>query len=151
MNLITTAIRNRLMAQKSIKLIYIHMNQRVLDANTTFQDWSEGDDDLQLELENILVQMEEDGDDAEILGEVEDIEIDDDEVDITHNDDVFIEGAGAQVDFKWHFTDFLMSLLSLRIIIDQIDCDDELVIEGSANFSFSGLISDKSLVSLRAG
>lgn len=38
MGLITTAIRNRLKAERSTKLVYIHMNQRVLDANTTFQD-----------------------------------------------------------------------------------------------------------------
>jgi hypothetical protein len=94
MNLITTAIRNRLLAHRSTKLIYIHMNQRVLDANESFKDWVEGEDDLQLELENILVSMEEDGDDSEVFAEVEDIEIDgDDEDRIDQDDDLFMEGA----------------------------------------------------------
>jgi hypothetical protein len=81
MGLITTAIRNRLKAERSTKLVYIHMNQRVLDANTMFQDWQEGDDEAQVELENILVQMEDEGDDDDVLGRgdgIEDVEIDDD-------------------------------------------------------------------------
>jgi hypothetical protein len=36
MGLITTMIRNRLKVERSTKLVYIHMNQRVLDANTMF-------------------------------------------------------------------------------------------------------------------
>ena len=94
MGLITTAIRNRLTAQRSTKLIYIHMNQRVIDANNSFQDWKDGNDDIQVELENILVPMEEEGDDNEIFAEVEDVEIDgDDEVTMDGNDDLFMEGA----------------------------------------------------------
>ena len=93
-NLITTAIRNRLLAQRSTKLIYIHINQRVLDANKSFKDWVEGEDDLQLELENILVSIEEDGDNSKVFTEVEDIKINGDNEDrIDQDDDLFMEGA----------------------------------------------------------
>jgi hypothetical protein len=61
MGLITTAIRNRLLADKATKLIYIHMNQRVIDDNTTFRNWQEGTEEERVELEKLITQMEEEG------------------------------------------------------------------------------------------
>ena len=59
MGLGTNVIRNRLMADKALKLIYIHMNQRVLNDNQTFRDWQEGEEEERVKLENILIQIEE--------------------------------------------------------------------------------------------
>lgn len=93
MGLITNALRNRLAAERATKLIYIHMNQRVLDANSTFQDWQEGTQQERVELENLLLQMEEeegisDFEEAEV---VDDIEIE------AANDELAVE-LGMEVD-----------------------------------------------------
>ena len=61
MGLVTNALRNRLLADRATKLIYIHMNQRILDENTLFQDLLDGSEEDQVELEKMLTQMDEEG------------------------------------------------------------------------------------------
>ena len=74
MGLITNAIRNRMKAERATKLIYIYMNQRVIDKNSTLKDWQEGTEEELVELENILLQMEEE---EEVELDIEqDIELD---------------------------------------------------------------------------
>ena len=89
MGLITTAIRNRLLADKATKLIYIHMNQRVIDNNTTFQDWQEGTEEERVELEKLITQIEEEGAGDDPF----DKEIDDngDEIDSDKDDEIELE------------------------------------------------------------
>jgi hypothetical protein len=62
MNLIHTKLRNRLGAEKSDKLIYIYMNQRVLARNRSIYlgDPVEKTQEEQLELEDYLIEILED-------------------------------------------------------------------------------------------
>jgi len=57
--LITNAIRNRIKAERATKLIYIYINQRVINKNSTLKDWQEGTEEELVELENLLLQIEE--------------------------------------------------------------------------------------------
>lgn len=59
MNLIHTKLRNRLGAEKSDKLIYIYMNQRVLARNRSIYigDPIEKTQEEQLELEDALLEI----------------------------------------------------------------------------------------------
>lgn len=86
--LVTNAIRNRLIADKASKLIYIHINQRVLNDNQTFRDWQEGEEEERVELENILIQMEEEEAPELAIDDEKDLEIDkdeEDEIDLTRD------------------------------------------------------------------
>ncbi len=86
--LVTNAIRNRLIADKASKLVYIHMNQRVLDDNQTFRDWQEGEEEERVELENILIQIEEEEALELAIDDENDPEIDkdeEDEIDLTND------------------------------------------------------------------
>lgn len=81
MGLITNALRNRLLAERATKLIYIHMNQRVLDNNTTFADWQESTEEEKVELEKLLTEMKEEEageDEKEEVQNREDIELEED-------------------------------------------------------------------------
>ena len=71
MNLIHSKLRNRLGAEKSSKLIYIYMNQRVLDRNNSILlgDPIEKSQEEQVQLEELLLQFTD--------HEVEDIEDED--------------------------------------------------------------------------
>jgi hypothetical protein len=64
-NLIVTKLRNKLSAEKADKLVFIYMNQRVLDraGDLLLGDWVEKSDDDQVELEELLLSIEEEGDD----------------------------------------------------------------------------------------
>lgn len=83
--LVTNALRNRLLADRATKLIYIHMNQRILDENTLFQDLLNGSEEDQVELEKMLTQMDEEGidfgqsDDEDMADNEEWVEIDEEE------------------------------------------------------------------------
>jgi hAT family protein len=68
MNLIVTKLRNRLSAEKADKLIYIYMNQRVLDkaCDLLLGDWVEKSDEEQVRLEELLLSIDEEGDDIEL-------------------------------------------------------------------------------------
>ena len=59
MNLIHTKLRNRLGSEKADKLIYIYMNQRVLDRNMSLLigDPIEKTTEEQVELEDILLEI----------------------------------------------------------------------------------------------
>jgi hypothetical protein len=60
MNLIVTKLRNRLGSKKANKLIFIYMNQRVLDkdGDLLLGDWVDKSDNDQLELEEFLLSFE---------------------------------------------------------------------------------------------
>lgn len=66
MNLIVTKLRNRLGAKTADKLIYIHMNQRVLDkaGDLLLGDWVEKSDEEQIQLEELLLSIDEEDDDT---------------------------------------------------------------------------------------
>ena len=74
MNFIVTKLRNRLGIEKANKLIYIYMNQRVLDqvSELLLRDQVEKSDKDQVELEDLLLAFEAEDDD----GTNEDIELD---------------------------------------------------------------------------
>ena len=61
MNLIITKLRNRLSVEKANKLIFIYMNQRVLDraGDLLLGDWVEELDEEQVEIEELLLPIEE--------------------------------------------------------------------------------------------
>jgi hypothetical protein len=58
--LIVTRLRNRLGAEKADKLIYIYLNQRVLDrhGDLLLGDWVDKTDKEQVELEELLLEFE---------------------------------------------------------------------------------------------
>jgi hypothetical protein len=60
MNLIVTKLRNKLSPEKTNKLIFIYMNQRVLDkgGDLLLGDWVDKTDDEQLNLEELLLSIE---------------------------------------------------------------------------------------------
>lgn len=68
MNLIVTKLRNRLSAKKTDKLIYIYMNQRVLDkaGDLLLGDWVEKSDEEQVQLEELLLSIDEEDDNTEL-------------------------------------------------------------------------------------
>jgi hypothetical protein len=77
MGLISSKLRNRLKEAKTGQLIYIHMNQRVLDKNTTLIDWQDGSEEEKVELEELLGGIEvDDEDDTEIIGESQELDVD---------------------------------------------------------------------------
>jgi hypothetical protein len=53
MGLISSKLCNRLKEAKTGQLIYIHMNQRILDRNTTLLDWQDGTKEVKVELEEL--------------------------------------------------------------------------------------------------
>ena len=61
MNVIVTKLRNRLSAERADKLIFIYMNQRVLDqaGDLLLGDWVEKSDEQQVELEELLLALED--------------------------------------------------------------------------------------------
>jgi hypothetical protein len=59
------------------------MNQRVLEKNTTFGDWQEGEEELRVELEETLVDM--------LSEEEEDEEIDGGDVGLDNDTDLDME------------------------------------------------------------
>lgn len=66
MNFVVTKLRSRLSVEKADKLIFIYMNQRVLDQHPDLLlgDWVEKPDNEQVELEEFLLSIEEElGDD----------------------------------------------------------------------------------------
>jgi len=65
MGLIVTKLRNKLGTEKADKLIFIYMNQRVLDGNgdILLGDWVEKSDEEQVDLEELLLALDEDEDD----------------------------------------------------------------------------------------
>jgi hypothetical protein len=75
MGLIVTKLRNRLGPDKANKLIYIYMNQRVLDraGDLLLGDWVEKSDDQQVDLEDLLLSFEEEDGDQD---DDDDIELD---------------------------------------------------------------------------
>jgi hAT family C-terminal dimerisation region len=81
MNLIVTKLRNRLSPEKANKLIFIYMNQRVLDrsGDLLLGDWVDKTDDEQLDLEELLQSIENEDQDQ---GQDEDQDEDQDELDI---------------------------------------------------------------------
>jgi hypothetical protein len=68
MNLIVTKLWNWLSAEKADKLIYIYMNQRVLDkaGDLLLGDWVEKSDEEQVRLEELLLSIDEEDDDIEL-------------------------------------------------------------------------------------
>ena len=76
MNFIVTKLRSRLSAEKADKLIFIYMNQRVLDQypDLLLGDWVEKSDDEQVELEGFLLAIEEELGDDELEEDEEDEE-----------------------------------------------------------------------------
>jgi len=86
MNLIHSKLRNRIGAEKANKLIYIYMNQRVLDQNSSIfiGDPLEKSDGQQIELEEVLLDvLQDDKVDDQVDDEVdgdEDYEGDDDDL-----------------------------------------------------------------------
>jgi len=80
MGLIVTKLRNRLGPEKADKLIFIYMNQRVLDRSgrdLLLGDWVDKSDKDQADLEDMLVSLEQE------LEELRDSEV---ELDIEHED-----------------------------------------------------------------
>jgi hypothetical protein len=67
-NLIVTKLRNRLGAKKADKLIYIYMNQRVLDkaGDLLLGDWVEKSDKDQVQLEELLLSIDEEDNNTEL-------------------------------------------------------------------------------------
>jgi hypothetical protein len=74
MGLIVTNLRNRLAPEKANKLVYIYMNQRVLDkaGDLLLGDWVEKSDTQQVDLEGLLLPVEQESEDEE---EGDDIEL----------------------------------------------------------------------------
>lgn len=68
MGLILSKLRNRLKEAKTRQLIYIHINQRILDGNTTLIDWQDSSEEQKVELEELLGEIGADDNDTEILG-----------------------------------------------------------------------------------
>jgi hypothetical protein len=68
MNLIVTKLWNRLSAKKADKLIYIYMNQRVLDkiGDLLLGDWVEKSDEDQFQLEELLLSIDEEDDNTKL-------------------------------------------------------------------------------------
>ena len=75
MGLIVSKLRNRLGTEKANKLIFIYVNQRVLDkaGDLLLGDWVEKSDDKQVESEELLLSIEEEND---IADDIDDIELD---------------------------------------------------------------------------
>jgi hypothetical protein len=74
MGLIISKLRNRLSPKKANKLIFIYMNQRVLDqaSDLLLGDWVEKADEKQVELEELLLSIEQEGQEQD---EDDDIEL----------------------------------------------------------------------------
>lgn len=75
MNLIVTKLRSRLSAEKADKLIYIYMNQMVLDkaGDLLLGDWVEKSDEEQVQLEDLLLSLDDEDDDTELDEDQEDL------------------------------------------------------------------------------
>jgi hypothetical protein len=73
MGLIVTKLRNRLGVEKANKLIFIYMNQRVLDSSNDILlgDWVEKSDEQQVDLEEFLLSLEQEGEDDDIELDIE--------------------------------------------------------------------------------
>jgi hypothetical protein len=67
MGLIVTKLRNKLGVEKADKLIFIYMNQRVLDRNgdVLLGDWVEKSDEEQVDLEELLLALDNDDEDED--------------------------------------------------------------------------------------
>jgi hypothetical protein len=80
MGLIVTKLRNRLGPEKADKLIFIYMNQRVLDkhGDILLGDWVDKSDNDQVDLEELLLALdkEDDQDDDQDNDQDDDIELD---------------------------------------------------------------------------
>lgn len=79
MGLVVSKLRNRLGTEKANKLIFIYMNQRVLDkaGDLLLGDWVEKSDTEQADLDELLLSFEEEdniGSDTD--GDTDDIELD---------------------------------------------------------------------------
>jgi hypothetical protein len=78
--LIVTKLRNRLGLEKADKLIFIYMNQRVLDKHSDILlgDWVDKSDNDQVDLEELLIALdtEDDQDDDQDNDQDNDIKLD---------------------------------------------------------------------------
>lgn len=69
MGLIITKLRNRLGHEKADKLIFIYMNQRVLNRSgrdLLLRDWVDKSDKDQADLEDLLVSLDQELEDGEV-------------------------------------------------------------------------------------
>jgi hypothetical protein len=72
MGLIVTKLRNRLGPAKADKLIFIYLNQRVLDrsGDILLSDWVDKSDNEQVDLEELLISFEAEDQDRDQDDEV---------------------------------------------------------------------------------
>lgn len=77
MGLIITNLRNRLATENPNKLVYIYMNQRVLNktCDLLLSDWVEKLDTQQVDLEDLLLSVEQESEDEEEHDEDIDLDI----------------------------------------------------------------------------
>ena len=73
MNLIHSKLRNRLGAIKAHQLIYLHMNQRVLDGNHSvfLDDPNTKTREEQLQLEDMLLQFTQEAEDEDEYDDIQ--------------------------------------------------------------------------------